>query len=383
MVKRLVAIGLISCGAAFAWDILGGTLGQRTADSDSNQRERLNAQWGTPQAQRAPEVSSASIVVPLQSSRVNVHLDLEQRRKGLLWYNLYQVRFDAHYVVRNTTANQHLTMRFSLPKGDGSYTDVSYRIGNRQIDAATALDQSEVPFELQPGATTSIDVAYSSRGTDSWIYWFSNGTQSVKDFDLVMTTNFSAIDFPPKTLLPVSEHASNGGWRGDWRYSALVTTNGIGLVVPFPLQPGPLAQRITFWAPVALLFYFFVMLLMTTLRRVELHPMNYFFLACAFFAFHLLFAYLVDRVALIPAFIICSMVSIFLTVTYLRLVAGWRFAAVESGIAQLVYLVLFSYALFNEGWSGLTITIGAIVTLFAAMQLTGRIRWDERFATAT
>ncbi|MBV9271019.1 MAG: inner membrane CreD family protein [Candidatus Eremiobacteraeota bacterium] len=383
MVKRLVAIGLISCGAAFAWDILGGTLGQRTADSDSNQRERLNAQWGTPQAQRAPEVSSASIVVPLQSSRVNVHLDLEQRRKGLLWYNLYQVRFDAHYVVRNTTANQHLTMRFSLPKGDGSYTDVSYRIGNRQIDAATALDQSEVPFELQPGATTSIDVAYSSRGTDSWIYWFSNGTQSVKDFDLVMTTNFSAVDFPPKTLLPVSEHASNGGWRGDWRYSALVTTNGIGLVVPFPLQPGPLAQRITFWAPVALLFYFFVMLLMTTLRRVELHPMNYFFLACAFFAFHLLFAYLVDRVALIPAFIICSMVSIFLTVTYLRLVAGWRFAAVESGIAQLVYLVLFSYALFNEGWSGLTITIGAIVTLFAAMQLTGRIRWDERFATAT
>jgi hypothetical protein len=26
------------------------------------------------------------------------------------------------------------------------------------------------------------------------------------------------------------------------------------------------------------------------------------------------------------------------------------------------YGVLFSYALFNEGWSGLTITIGAIVT---------------------
>jgi inner membrane protein involved in colicin E2 resistance len=122
------------------------------------------------------------------------------------------------------------------------------------------------------------------------------------------------------------------------------------------------------------------MLLITTLRGMELHPVNYFFLACAFFAFHLLFAYLVDRIAIETAFIICSLVSMFLTISYLRLVAGWRFAAVESGLAQLVYLVLFSYALFNEGWSGLTITVGAIVTLFIAMQLTGRIRWSDRLA---
>jgi hypothetical protein len=61
---------------------------------------------------------------------------------------------------------------------------------------------------------------------------------------------------------------------------------------------------------------------------------------------------------------------------------GWKVAAVESGIAQLIYLVLFSYALFNEGWSGLTITIGAILTLFVVMQLTGRIRWSDRLAGA-
>jgi len=40
---------------------------------------------------------------------------------------------------------------------------------------------------------------------------------------------------------------------------------------------------------------------------------NYFFLACAFFAFHLLFAYLVDRIAIEIAFVICSLVSMFLT----------------------------------------------------------------------
>jgi inner membrane protein involved in colicin E2 resistance len=197
-----------------------------------------------------------------------------------------------------------------------------------------------------------------------------------------MTTNFGNVDFPPQTLPPVTEEQSGNSWHGQWKYATLVTGSGIGMVVPYPLQPGPLAQRITFWAPVALLFYLFVMLMITTLRGIDLHPVNYFFLACAFFAFHLLFAYLVDRIPLEYAFVICSLVSMFLTISYLRLVAGWRFASVESGFTQLIYLVLFSYALFNEGWSGLTITIGAIITLFVAMQLTGRIRWSERLAAA-
>jgi hypothetical protein len=35
-------------------------------------------------------------------------------------------------------------------------------------------------------------------------------------------------------------------------------------------------------------------------------------------------------------------------------------------------LVLFSYTFFWEGFTGLAITIGAIVTLFFVMQVTGR-----------
>ena len=64
------------------------------------------------------------------------------------------------------------------------------------------------------------------------------------------------------------------------------------------------------------------------------------------------------------------------------LVVGLRFAFVEAGIAQLIYLVLFSYAFFWKGYTGLAITIMSIVTLFVVMQATGRIRWSERFARA-
>jgi inner membrane protein involved in colicin E2 resistance len=149
--------------------------------------------------------------------------------------------------------------------------------------------------------------------------------------------------------------------------------------MPEKLQPGPLAGQISYFAPVSLFFFFFLMFIITTLRDIELHPMNYFFLASAFFAFHLLLAYLADHISIHLAFAICSLVSIFLVVSYLRLVVGMRFAAVEAASAQLIYLVLFSYAFFFKGFTGLAITIGAIATLFVVMQATGRIKWSEKF----
>jgi inner membrane protein involved in colicin E2 resistance len=111
-----------------------------------------------------------------------------------------------------------------------------------------------------------------------------------------------------------------------------------------------------------------------------LHPVNYFFLAAAFFAFHLLLAYLVDHLDIHASFLIASATSILLVVSYLRLVCGMRYALVRAGTAQLVFLVLFSYAFFFEGYTGLTVTVGAILTLFVMMQATARVDWGAVFA---
>ena len=108
--------------------------------------------------------------------------------------------------------------------------------------------------------------------------------------------------------------------------------------------------------------------------------MNYFFLSAAFFAFHLLLAYLVDHVNIHAAFLIASATSIALVVSYLRLVGGARFAFLQAGVAQLVFLVLFSYAFFFEGYTGLTVTVGSVLTLFVLMQATARVDWSDLFA---
>jgi len=144
---------------------------------------------------------------------------------------------------------------------------------------------------------------YSSPGSD---------VAQVRDFSLKMTTNFKDIDFPDNTLSPTQKSETANGWTLDWNYKNLVSGYQIAMKMPEKLQPGPLAGRISFFAPVSLFFFFFLMLIITTLRDIELHPMNYFFLAAAFFSFHLLLAYLVDHVSIHAAFGISSAVSIFL-----------------------------------------------------------------------
>jgi len=122
--------------------------------------------------------------------------------------------------------------------------------------------------------------------------------------------------------------------------------------MPRPLNPGPLAAQIAFFAPVCLGFFFAWMFVVCLRRGIEMHPMNYLFLAAAFFAFHLLFAYTVDRLDLLTAFALSAAVSVFLVVSYLRLAVGMRFAALEAAGGQLVFLVLFSAAHFLTGYTG-------------------------------
>jgi hypothetical protein len=231
-----------------------------------------------------------------------------------------------------------------------------------------------------PHQTAVLDVGYRSQGLDTWHYSFGDQVSQVRDFELQLTTDFKGFDFPENTLSPTQETQTAKGAELVWSYKNLVSGYTIGLALPQKLQPGPLAGRISAFAPVSLLFFFFVLFVLTTIRGIDLHPMNYFFLACAFFSFHLLMAYLVDHISIHLAFAISSVVSMILLVSYLRLVVGIRFAAVEAGLAQVIYLILFSYAFFFEGFTGLAITIGAILTLFITMQMTARVRWADKFA---
>jgi hypothetical protein len=405
MARRIAAIAFIFVCTTIAWVILGSTLFMRTYQSESALRGRVQSTWGAPHEQSPPtatweEVRTQSetvsengrlvprtwnrtqtVPLPLEQSRVRVDLALHHRQKGLRWFSTYGVDFAGRYVFRNPSSEPR-TVSFALrfPTSQALYDNLTFTVDGVAVPRVNTRDTTRGSAVVPAGGAAVLQVGYRSQGLDSWTYALGSDVAEARDFELRMHTNFAAVDFPDNSLSPTIKARRGDGWDLAWSYRSLLSGFRIAMIMPEHLQPGPLAGRISYFAPVSLFFFFFLMWILTTLRGLELHPMNYFFLAAAFFAFHLLLAYLVDHVSIHVAFAIASVVSIALVVSYLRIVLGARFAIVEAGVAQLLYLVLFSYAFFFEGWTGLTVTVGAILTLFVVMQMTARIRWADAFA---
>jgi hypothetical protein len=420
-ILRLFALIGILAGATVAWVVLGGVTSARTSSQRGALYGAVADLWGQPQEQVTPGLrflwrvpverdevvrefgnvvydgdgqpllrkrttwETRETTVDLASSDIAVDLHLDQRRKGLMWFPLYDVNFAGAWTYLHEHPNPGTVhIRFEFPVANGLYDDFRFSVdGREQADVfKPAAGVVQVPVEVTPGQSVAFSIGYKSRGMTQWTYrpHRDAGVGQLEQFKLVMTTDFADIDYPTFTMSPSTRERVGDGWELMWTFRRLVAGHGMGMVMPERVQPGPLAASLSYSAPISLGLFMLWIYVFGLLRRLEIHPVNHLFLAAAFFSFHLLFAYSADHLPVEAAFALSSVVSIALVVTYLRLVVGPRFAFVEAGLAQLLYLVGFSLAHFWEGYTGLTLTVLGIVTLFGLMQLTGRMRWNEVFS---
>ena len=121
-VRRMVWIGVVWLGCAVAWMVLGTSLVVRSADVSSGALlGAVHSSWGPPLDQRPPtafyrqtesarettvtrdklggEVETTRmsekevpVAVPLGGSDVSAGLELDYRRKGLVWFSTYRRR---------------------------------------------------------------------------------------------------------------------------------------------------------------------------------------------------------------------------------------------------------------------------------------------------
>ena len=118
------------------------------------------------------------VPIPLVSSGLDVHLDLEHRRKGLLWFPTYAVDFAGRYAFVNPDEESRM-IEFSVPLGTentvydgfevrdaaGAPRDVVFRDGN-----------AEWSETMPPHDRREFTVKYRSRGTATWKYRLTEGT---------------------------------------------------------------------------------------------------------------------------------------------------------------------------------------------------------------
>lgn len=383
----LASVFIVICTTA-AWILLGAALSLRTQESSAEMQAEVAGVWGPDLAQEHPlawfETPNApngrALVFP-SSTEVKVDLRSEPKRRGLLWHRTFEVAMKGDFTFTNPTKiPQTFYVSFPLPQNTAGLQGFEFRLGDADDSTASMPGDSGVVTRailLPASGSVTLHTAYQTRGTNTWKYTFSDNRR-IAGFRLMMRTNFSEIDFPVGTGSPSSRQEDVDGFDLKWDYPDVLAAPSIGMDMPKRLNAGPVAARIAFFAPVSLLFFVTIILLIGGIRGMPLHPMHVFFISAGFFAFHLLFAYLVDLLPLIHSFGIATVCSVLLVCGYLKAVGGSRLFKIALP-AQAVYLVLFSASFFVDGLTGITLAILGVITLALLMILTAKVDWKVFF----
>ncbi len=387
LIHLLASLAIIAC-TTFAWFLLGAALSHRTSVSSATLQAEVSGVWGPaitqqhPQAWfETPNAPGGKAQVRPSSSQVTVNLTSEPKQRGLLWHRTYDVEFTGDYVFTNPTKiPQTFYISFPLPRDTAGLNGFRFQLGESTDSSRTVPETSGVVTRailLPASGSVTLHAGYGTRGTDTWKYDFPDNRR-IAGFHLTMHTNFPDINFPVGTGSPGRRTQEQQGYTLVWDYPDVLAAPSIGMDMPKRLNAGPVASRIAFFAPVSLLFFVTIVLLIGGMKGIPLHPMHVFFISAGFFAFHLLFAYLVDLLPLLPSFGIAAATSVLLVSGYLKAVGGNGLFKIALP-AQSVYLVLFSASFFIDGLTGITLSILAVITLALLMFLTARIEWRTFF----
>lgn len=383
---RLISILGITAAATVAWFVLGTTLKLRTLASSSQMADEVRQVWGPgleqPHLKLLADTANGNgkteSVLPA-STKIDVALKYTPKKRGLLWHRTYDVQFAAWYEISNPgSAARNVRIQLALPSALTSHDNFAFQLGSsKTTDVAPHDGMVETVVFVPAGVTIPLTVKYEARGLDRWAYTFEPGSR-VRNFALTMVTNFDEVSFPVGATSPTrQENLQDGaGQLLTWNYTDTLDARNIATDMPKLLNAGPVIARITFFAPVSLALFFGVLVVMGMLRGVNLHPMTYAFLAAGFFTFHLLLAYLGDVMPLHGAFAIAAVMSLALVCGYLHAVAG-RTLSLPAIIAQLAYMVAFSYSFFFDGFTGLTLTLTGVATLALLMAATAKVNWED------
>ena len=124
------------------------------------------------------------VPLPLDSSRIDVALDLEHRQKGLLWYSTYKVNYGGVYTFHNTSdKEQAVTFTLGFPASQAIYDDLVFSIDDVPMTITNEKNSASGVAKIAAGKTATLKVGYHSQGLNEWRYSFGSAdVAQVRDF---------------------------------------------------------------------------------------------------------------------------------------------------------------------------------------------------------
>ena len=127
-IPRIIAIIFIYLLAVGGWMILGTATSERSAGSSQHLAREVAHSWGGPLIQRAPSIErfedgrATKKKLSPDATVLDVHIDEDSRKKGLINYPTYNVHMDAAWTITNhTSADATYTFAFTFPNPGGTY----------------------------------------------------------------------------------------------------------------------------------------------------------------------------------------------------------------------------------------------------------------------
>jgi hypothetical protein len=406
-VKKLIAIAIIYILAFAAWMILGISNLSRTDKSFRKLKSEVISLYGDILIINAPECYSKikkykeEIIgdkkinkeyfetdnYELSKSDIEININLDQRKKGNLWFPTFKAKFNGSYEfkIKNTKdKSRRYYVYTTLGSSNSIYNNIQLLINSEKVsDVIPLIRKKEMEIIPSQDGIVKLAISYECTGMEKLMYYISpnhNDISQINDFTMKIITDFKNYDFPSSMMSPIEKRELEKGYELSWRFNKSVTGKDIGIIIPNKLNPGAIVSRVTFFAPVSLLFFFIVLFVISIILNVNIHPMNYFFLAATFFSFHLMYSYFSDHLNIYLTFIIASFVSLVLTITYLRIFTPKKLSYIYAPLTQLIYLIIFSYSFFFKGMTGVIVTICSVITLFILMQITAKVKWENIFS---
>ena len=397
-IARYVGLAIIFIAFSLAAVILGARVVIKHNQLTLSNEMGVSGRWGGAITQLPPVVTylfeperydkdgnvvkAAVIQRKMPASDIAVDLALSYRQRGQMQFPGYEVAFEASYIVENPfDESLPVSFNFPIPQHSGLLKDFIITVDGEPYrgdqDFSDGVDWKK---NLAQGDRHTINIAYTSRGMGDWSYGLSNYQGDISLFKLHLKSNFADIDYPEGSMVPtlMSVDETSDSAELAWEFSNLVSGQNIGVTIPRPLNVGKATSGILFFVPFALLFFLGLILLLTSVRGVSLHPMHFLFITGGFFVFHILMSYLVVLVPLVWAFVISLAASCLMTMGYAALIRKGWVVVFSTGLGILLFQLGFSLAQFFPNIRGLIIALIIIAGLGLAMGFTARVDWKGK-----